>query len=181
VEPSPSVWESAVVVRVPSLEGTLAALRERFDLPRKPNGIPAHVTAIVPFLARVEIDEAVMTSLLEICGEIEPFEVTFPCTGRFPHVLYLEPDPGDVFVGLTEALARRWPQAQPYAGGHKEVIPHLTVTTGQSEAVFNAVAAEVTRVLPVTASLDAVQLYLFDGVRWVEERVLPLTRSGRGD
>lgn len=177
-QPERPAWESAVVVRVPDLDHLIGSLRRRFHLPLKPNGIPAHVTAIVPFLPRARLaEDGELPALRELCASIAPFAVTFAGTARFPHVLYLAPDPAEPFIALTRALTERWPEAQPYAGEHRRVIPHLTVTTSGSTHVFDAVAAELQRHLPISVGVGAAQLYLFDGRRWTAGAALPFRQG----
>lgn len=169
-------WESAVVVRVAALDEPITRLRGRFGLPRKPNGIGPHVTVIVPFLAQQDLaDEATLASLREVCAAVAPFDVTFARTARFPHVLYLAPEPAEPFIALTRDLTARWPQLKPYAGKEKQVIPHLTVTTSRPPKVFHQVDEALRPLLPVRVQIDAAQLYLFDGRRWTEHAQLPFT------
>jgi 2'-5' RNA ligase len=163
-------WEAAVVVRVPAVDQTISALRSRFGLPRKQNGIAPHITAIVPFLPQAELGEGpALSALRAVCSEIEPFDITFTHTGRFPHVLYLVPEPAKPFMALTNALMANWPQIQPYAGAHREVVPHLTVTTSRPPGVLDAVDEALAPRLPIAAHIDAAQLYFFDGRRWSEQ------------
>lgn len=169
-------WESAVVVRVPALDKTLARLRTRFELPRKPNGIPPHVTVIVPFLPRAQLtDEQDLPALRALCARCEPFAVRFAHTARFRRVLYLAPEPAEPFRALTRALTAQWEQVEPYAGERgKQVVPHLTVTTSRPARVFDLVDEALRPLLPIEARIDSAQLYLFDGRRWTEHASLPL-------
>ena len=157
-----------MVVRVPALDDTIASLRARFELPRKPNGIPPHVTAIVPFLPRAQLtEERALPALRALCTQFEPFTVSFAHTARFRRVLYLAPKPAEPFLALTRALTTRWKQLEPYAGEHgKQVIPHLTVTTSRPPRVFDLVDEALVPLLPIDVRIDAAQLYLFDGRCW---------------
>lgn len=169
-------WESAVVVRVPALDETLASLRRRFELPRKPNGIPPHVTVIVPFLPRAQLTEDQdLPALRAVCARFEPFEVSFAHTARFRRVLYLAPEPAEPLRALTRALTTRWEQVEPYAGEHgKQLVPHLTVTTSRPAQVFDLVDEALVPLLPIAVRIDSAQLYLFDGRRWSEHASFPL-------
>lgn len=170
-------WESAVVVRVPSLDKTIAALREHFDLPRKPNGIPPHITVIVPFLPAAELTEAVaLPALRSLSAAFEPFEVTFAATARFPNVLYLAPEPPEPFIELTRAIVDGWPLIRPYAGEHKAVVPHLTVTTSRRE-LFGSVSEALEPQRPLSVTVDGAHVYLFNGRRWTEHAALPFGSS----
>ena len=171
----PRAWESALVVRVPCLDDTVASLRRRFGLPRKPNGIPPHITAIVPFLPARDLDEeGALPELRSLCAEFEPFQVTFSRTARFPRVLYLVPEPADPFIALTHAIVERWPETQPYAGAHKAVVPHLTVTTSRPAKVFDKVAEALRPQLPVSARIESAHVYLFDRNHWTEHVAVAL-------
>lgn len=165
--------ESAVVVRVPALDEMIAALRGRLGLPRKPNGIPPHITAVVPFLPQAELGEdRELAPLREVCSGLERFDVTFARTARFPRVLYLVPEPAEPFIALTQKLIARWPHLEPYAGEHKQIVPHLTVTTSRPPKVFDLVDEALMPLLPVHVRIDAAQLYRFDGRRWTESATL---------
>lgn len=159
-----------MVVRVPALDETIATLRTRFELPRKPNGIPPHVTVLVPFLPRVQLtEEQDLPALRALCARHEPFEVRFAHTARFRRVLYLAPDPAEPFLALTRALTAQWAQLEPYAGAHgKQVVPHLTVTTSRPPRVFDLVDEALVPLLPIEVHIDSAQLCMFDGRRWTE-------------
>jgi len=167
-------WESAVVVRVPALDKLIAGLRRRFSLPLKQNGIPPHVTAIVPFLAASSLGEdGALPALRTLCAGCAPFDVTFARTARFPRVLYLAPEPAEPFIALARSLMARWPQLAPYGGGHRQIVPHLTVTTSRPPRVFDKVAEAIGSALPIVTRVEAAQLYEFDGRRWSELATLP--------
>jgi 2'-5' RNA ligase len=172
-----AAWESAVVVRVPAFDEPIDSLRGRFVLPRKPNGIGPHITVMVPFLPHAELDDhGSLAALRDVCAAVEPFEVTFGRTARFPHVLYLAPEPAEPVIALSAALTERWPQLAPYAGKEKQLIPHLTVTTGRPPKVFHQVEEALRPILPVRVQISAAQLYRFDGQRWSEDAQLPFGR-----
>jgi 2'-5' RNA ligase len=168
-------WESAVVVRVPALDQTIDALRRRFHLPLKPNGIQPHITVVIPFLPAAELgDDGALPALRVICSQFESFDVSFSRTARFRRVLYLVPEPAEPFIALARVLTAGWPQVGPYAGGRKELVPHLTVTTSRPPKVFDKVAEALRPELPVRAQIDEVQVYLFDRRRWTEHVSLGL-------
>lgn len=166
-------WESAVVVRVPALDQPIGSLRRRFDLPLKPNGIPPHITLIVPFLTREELAQApVMSELRDLCARVEPFSVCFAGTARFPRVLYLAPEPAQPFITLAQALTAHWPQLSSRVTRGGQIVPHLTVTTSRPRRTLDAVDAALAPLLPIRVELDCAQLYLFDGRRWTQDATL---------
>ena len=176
---APQAWESAVVVRVPAFDQTIAALRRRFSLPLKPNGIRPHITVMIPFLSASELGEdGTLPALRGLCAEFESFGVSFSRFARFRRVLYLVPEPAEPFIALAAALTASWPGIGPYAGGQKELVPHLTVTTSRPPKVFDKVAEALQPELPIRVQIDAVQIYLFDRRRWIEHASIPLAPLG---
>lgn len=162
-----------MVVRFPELDAQIDSLRGRFGMPRKPNGIPPHVTLLVPFLTRDELSQGGVSAVRELCAAVAPFEVTFARTARFPHVLYLAPEPADPFADLTRGLIARWPELTPYASREKQIVPHLTVATARPPKVFHQVQEALRPLLPIRAQVDSAQLYLFDGRAWTHDQELP--------
>jgi len=170
-----------VVVRFPELDQPIDALRGRFALPRKPNGIAPHVTVIVPFLGRDELtEERELPAVRELCATVGAFDVTFARTARFPHVLYLAPEPVEPFIALTRALLERWPQLRLAGNREKPIVPHLTVTTARPPRVFHQVEQALRPVLPLRARAESAQLYHFDGRRWTEDTQLPFGPEAGG-
>jgi 2'-5' RNA ligase len=165
-----------VLVQVPEAEPVVGEwrLRHTYDAPL---GIPAHVTLLSPFVPAEELNAEVEERLVRLLGEIEPFDVTFAQTARFPDVLYLEPEPSERFAELTAAIAAEWPEHPPYEGEHEVVIPHLTVAEGDDEELLERIASDVEPKLPVRTHVSEAQLYAEDATgRWHEHSRLPLGR-----
>jgi 2'-5' RNA ligase len=118
-----------------------------------------------------------MASLEALAAGLSPFGARLEAVGRFPGTAWLRPDPDGAFRRLTEAVARRWPEAPPYGGQFDDVVPHLTVADRQPEHVLRAVAGALEPRLPVAFRVDALSLHVFDGARWVRRRVVPLGGS----
>lgn len=89
-------------------------------------------------------------------------------------MLYLAPTPDQPFRALTESIAKRWPQAPPYAGKFTEVIPHLTVAHGQQAGVLHELEAALTDQLPIAATISSVNLFVSDGHRWRHHMDFPM-------
>ena len=157
--------QSAVVVPVPIIEPVVSAWRQRFDTSAA-QGMPAHITALFPFLPEHRLTGGVVARLRELCSELPVLDVQFSRTSRFPEVLYLDPEPSDGLRQLTGAIAQEWPEAPPYGGAFGEIIPHLTVAHGVGDGVLDGVEADVRRGLPLSARLAEARLYVFDGVLW---------------
>jgi 2'-5' RNA ligase len=170
------VRQTAVLVHVPEAEPVVGEwrLRHTYDAPL---GIPPHVTLLFPFVPADGLGAEVEERLERVLGEVEPFDVTFERTARFPDVLYLEPRPSKPFAALTEAIAAEWPEHPPYEGAHEVVIPHLTVAESNDEELLGRIVADVEPKLPVRKQVCEAQLYAEDEAgRWHERKRLPLGR-----
>ncbi|WP_086695310.1 2'-5' RNA ligase family protein [Streptomyces recifensis] len=167
---------SGLIVRVPEAEPLVRAWRDRLD-PSASAGVPAHVTVLFPFLDARSIDDGVCAAIGEVLGRHESFTVRFERCGRFPGVLYLDPEPDAGFRGLTEAVVERWPDNPPFGGQFDDVVPHLTVAQGHGDDVLRDAQAALLSGLPVTARVSAVDLLIYDGTRWRQRASFPLAQS----
>jgi len=167
---------SGVVVRV-RLPAPLERLRRHEDFAAKV-GVPAHVTLLFPFVPAAELRPGIRRVLAEIAATVEPFDVRFAEVGRFPGVVYLAPEPRYRFTALTEAIARRFPDYQPYDGAFDEVIPHLTLVESAT-APLDAVAAAAERHLPFSCHVGSMEV-LVEGpdAQWLGRWRIPFGRRG---
>jgi hypothetical protein len=157
--------ESAVLVRV-SLPLGLARIREEWH-PAVALGIPAHVTLLYPFVPRRWLTPRHRAALVDVLAGQRAFDVRFVAAHRWPGaIVYLAPDPADVFRALTERIAARWPEHPPYRGVLTEVIPHLTLVANEG-APLDAVRAAAELRLPFAARVRAVEVLAEgDDGRW---------------
>jgi 2'-5' RNA ligase len=169
--------ESAVAVPVPAAEPVISTWRAQFD-PSAAEGMPAHITALYPFVPADRLTFAVAQQLRDLCAAVPVLDVEFRHTGRFPEVLYLDPEPAGHLRELTAAIAERWPEAPPYSGMVDEVVPHLTVARGVFGSVFDEIEADVARRLPLRTRLAEAGLYVFERERWRRRLRLPFRGSG---
>ncbi len=159
--------ESALIVLVPEAERLLAPFRRLHD---PEAALPAHVTLLYPFLAPATIDGAVLTVLRTFFAGEPSFRTSFPRTGRFADVLYLEPDPPDRWLALIERLSARFPETPPYGGRFATTVPHLSVVHAASPDELDTVAEAFARTLadglPLHTQVDAVTLADDADGRW---------------
>jgi 2'-5' RNA ligase len=181
---------TALIVAVPEAEALVGDWRERYD--NASLGIPAHVTLLFPFVPLEKVDEPLLAELRELFGTQPAFSFSLTGLRGFPdQTLWLAPEPAEPFRRLTALICERYPDYPPYQGIHDEVIPHLTVTSGDV-SLRDEVDAALTPRLPIAAEAHEVTLLLEDeSARWhsgarfpLEQRPrpkLPLFSSGRGD
>lgn len=163
--------QTAIVVAVPAVEPVVDRWRQRHDASAQ-SGVPAHITIVYPFLDASRIDSAA-ADLQALFARERPFTVEFRRCGRFPDVLYLDPEPAERFVQLTDAAVARWPEAPPYDGAFDVVVPHLTVAHDVDEETLALVEADVAAKLPVRAGVAEAWLISFAGGRWERHIRLP--------
>jgi hypothetical protein len=124
-----------VIVRVPDAEPTIGPHR-RTHTPSGAEGMPAHVTLLVPFADSTLLDIEMVRELRETLARFSPLQFAIVRLARFagpPGVLYGAPEPVAPFMRLTERL-RDLSGFQPYGGLHTAVIPHLTIATRLADA-----------------------------------------------
>jgi 2'-5' RNA ligase len=130
----------ALVVPFQELAPVVDGLRERTCLSKPSHGMPPHVTLLYPSPDDVEGIAATLAGFAS-------FDVAFERVNRFPGTLWLEPEPSQPFVRMTEALCARFPDHPPYGGTYAEIVPHVTV----AQADFEASVEEAEGWLPLRA------------------------------
>ncbi|WP_370963207.1 2'-5' RNA ligase family protein [Amycolatopsis sp. cg9] len=142
----PEPGTTALVILLPAAEPVLDAAR-RVDPALVRPGLPAHVTALYPFLPDAELTDAVLDAARELAGTFPPIDV--PLT-EFVTAPGFAAIPAPALQPVTDAVCARWPEIQPY-GGRFGPRPgaHVTVAMGGTADVLERVAAEVRPLLPV--------------------------------
>jgi len=158
---------SALLVTVGEAEPLVGGHRVRFD-PVADRGVPAHVTALYPFVPRDDLDESWLGRVAAVVGEHAAFDYRFSSTAWFDRdVLYLAPDDPAPFAALTRALEREFPDYPPYQGRYADLAPHLTVAhsaDGVDDADLHAVEAELRSGLPIAGRAEHLTLLTEDDV-----------------
>lgn len=167
---------SAFVVCVPAAELLVDDLRRRFDVNHW-LGVPAHISLLVPFMTPDAITPAVIRKAHRAVESVKAFDFNLAKVGRFPQTAYLVPEPQERFLALTVALVKAFPRFLPYQGEHPSVIPHLTVSHGDSKNA-DVAALELKRRLEMCRAVQAhcshVNLMGNSAGRWMTLREFPL-------
>jgi 2'-5' RNA ligase len=174
---------SALVITVPRAAPLVEGWLERTAGMKPSQGVPAHVTVLFPFVPAERIDEALLEELRALFAGFEPFGFTLPRLARFPTTLYLDPEPAGPFRALTQAVAERWPEHQPYEGAFDEVVPHLTAAQGEPD-LLDLAEAEIAPKLPLVGRASEVTLLVEAerfGELWERHATFPFGSDGRGD
>jgi len=167
--------QTALVVVVPEAESLVGPYRRHHD-PSGAWGMPAHVTLLTPFREPRTIDDPLLAELGALFAETPSFTCRFEATGRFPGILYLAPEPTEIFRRMTERLVARYPGSAPYGGAHRRVVPHLTVLHDCADCLAERVAARLNEGLPLESEVQRVHLFVGANAEpgWKSVAVFPL-------
>ena len=124
-------FQSALVVEVPESEPIVGSLRDSFDAVSK-LGMPAHITILYPFIKPSDIHSNDLDRIGRLIYGFTEFCFSLKSVGRFPETTYLKPTPEEPFIEMTEVIYKSYPLFPPFGGIHDTVIPHLTVSNGNS-------------------------------------------------
>ncbi|MFJ1759345.1 2'-5' RNA ligase family protein [Amycolatopsis sp. NPDC088138] len=166
----PEPGTSALVILLPAAEPVLAAARRTAPALVRP-GLPAHVTALYPFLPAPELTDEVLDAVRELAAGVRPVDL---------RLTELAVAPGFSAVAtpslqpIADAVCARWPEVQPY-GGRFGPTPaaHLTVAMGGAEADHERVAEQVRPLLPLDARAEELHLVALDDEGWETRLVAP--------
>jgi 2'-5' RNA ligase len=108
------------------------------------DGMPPHITLLWPWVDQVD-NESLRRLTMALEG-ITRFDLTFRCTGRFPGVLYLAPEPSEQLLMLARKVWTTFPETPPYGGqlSHEPIL-HLTVAKSTDDAELDDIESEVTK------------------------------------
>lgn len=154
--PDGTAGETYLVVRIAVADAAVRAISGR-------DALPAHVTALGPFMPLVAMTSDDATAIGDVV------EAAMPWTARFGELrafedgtLWLAPDDDRPFRSLTTELAARFPGYPPYGGIFTDVIPHLTLQE-RSPVTLGTARLRLNATLPVITRVDTLELWLVHG------------------
>lgn len=151
---------TVLVVPVPALDDVVRERTAFYDasfVATDPEFVHAHITLLGPWAERPSAgDLACVARIAEATG---PFQVRLAQLGEFPDgVIYLRPEPDDQLRGLTSRLVAAFPQFPPYGDQYGDVVPHLTLDRRSATVTPATVNASVRHLLPLTITVDRIDL-----------------------
>jgi 2'-5' RNA ligase len=151
---------TVLAVPVPALDEVVRERTAFYDasfLSADPDFVHAHITLLTPWADRPAATD--LDQVGRIARAVAPFDVTLAQVGEFPDgVLYLHPEPDGQLRELTSRLVAAFPGFPPYGGRYDEVIPHLTLDRRSATVTSATVHASVGRLLPLTVTVDRIDL-----------------------
>jgi len=146
---------TALILPFPAAESLIGRYR-RADTPSGRAGMVAHATLLAPFIHGSALSEQDLERLRTVLSRFRPFPVELRSFARFDAigVLYLEPDPPEPMVAMSEALLDVFPQVEYPPAGANEIVPHVTVASRLAPSELDRIEAELTPRLPVPELVD---------------------------
>jgi 2'-5' RNA ligase len=174
--------EATLAIFVPEVETLVHPFHTRYE-PYALLGTPAHITINYPFHPGVDPSPDLHRQLEALFAEFDPFSFAFRRVARFPHVLYLPPEPAEPFTQLIERVATHFPESPPYSGAYESITPHLTVVQSEDEDVLDTLEEELLALaesfLPLMVQASEVWLLDNSSGTWERRVSFPLGQTGR--
>lgn len=142
---------ATLIVPVPEAEPLVGHWRQQYD-PPAPIGIPAHITLLFPFRPAAWLGQAGVAELAALLKEVPVTACTLERVGHFTRLVYLAPEPADLFVGMTRQLSERY-GLLPYGRADAGTTPHLTVARHEDPAILETVTQRLNAGLPLAFTL----------------------------
>ena len=151
---------SVLVVPVAALDEVVRERTTFYDasfLSADPNFAHAHITLLGPWTDRPSAQD--LGCVARIAAAVGLFSVKLAEVNEFPDgVIYLRPEPDSQLRELTSRLVAAFPQYPPYGGQYPDVVPHLTLDRRSAMVTPASVSASVSHLLPLTISVDRIDL-----------------------
>jgi 2'-5' RNA ligase len=165
-----AVGATSLAVTLPEAEPAIGRHR-RAHTPSGPEGMPAHATLIAPFVHSSRLGDDDLDAIRDALRPFRPFEVTLASFGCFEHIgcLYLEPEPREPFVRMSQALLAAYPEVEYPPEGATRIIPHVTIGGHLTAEQQDEIKQELAPYLPIRARADSVVLVeRGDDGRWFD-------------
>lgn len=152
--------ETGLILPVPAFESFLQQHRAT-NSAVSPEGVPAHLTLLFPFLPPFRCEEA-HAEVEGFFDSVEPFEFELTHVGWFEErVVFVAPSDPLPFVALTEQLIGQWTQCIPYGGRHGgKHVPHLTLGIEGTREEMISLAEAAKELLPMKCTAEEAWLMI---------------------
>ncbi|WIV55114.1 2'-5' RNA ligase family protein [Amycolatopsis nalaikhensis] len=166
----PEPGTTALVILLPAAEPVLDAAR-RVDPALVRPGLPAHVTALYPFLPSSSLTSEVFAAVRSVAAGFAPAEVSLAELVTAPGFAAI---PTPELQPIADAVCARWPEVPPYGGRFgPRPAAHVTVAMGGEDETLSRVADQVRPLLPRTDRAEALQLVALGERGWEPRLTAP--------
>lgn len=158
--PFPVGAESAIVIFVPEADEVIETIWPS-PRPLAETEVKAHITINYPFIASESDIDATVGKLSTALDRFKTFDIALTELRSWQTVLYLTPEPVQVFQAMIAAVWKAFPQSPPYGGKFSEVVPHLTLiestAAGEIEDLEPKLRLNLEGKLPIDARVRELQ------------------------
>jgi 2'-5' RNA ligase len=156
---------SAVIVRA-RLPAGLERVRRR-SVPDAPDGLPAHLTFLYPFVDPSRLDVSVRAAIAAVAARHTPFDYRLVAAARWPDTIYVAVEPTRPFVALQVDLGAAFPEHPIYGEPPGfAFVPHVTVAEGDASRDPRLLEDPAWSSLPRAARAVALEVVADRGRGW---------------
>jgi 2'-5' RNA ligase len=171
---------SVLAVPVPALDDVIRARTACYDgsfVSTDPNFVHAHITVLAPWANNPTAED--LARVEHIAQAVGPFTIKLSDIGEFPDgIIHLRPEPDRQLRELASRLVTAFPQFPPYSGRYDDVTPHLTLDRRSATVTPATVRASIGHLLPLTSTVDRIDLQWWANHGCRRLHAWPLGRSG---
>lgn len=145
--------QSVILIPAPSADPIISKWRKRYDQVVL-HGIPSHITLLFPFKDPSKITPEIIQKLKGIFSNVKQFSFVLDRIKTFPNVIFLDPNPREEFIKLTEAIVHVFPENPPYERKYKSINPHTTIAAKlsdikQTDLLKKQIEADISKNFPI--------------------------------
>jgi len=133
---------SVILIPTPLADPVIGVWRKKYDQVAL-HGIPSHITLLFPFKEPSKITQGVVQKLEILFSNIEQFSFSLGKINTFPNVVFLEPNPWESFITLTERIVSIFPEHLPWEGKFPSIHPHVTIANIGDSKIADSLKIEI--------------------------------------
>lgn len=154
---------TGLILRYPKINETVKTIRNEHD----PASflMDAHVTFFIPFIHINEMVDTDFQKLTNIVASYPQFISRFNHFGRFPGVLFLQPDETKMLQTLFVDIQTSFPHVTSYGNKNFKYQPHLTLAMGD-EQILDTIEEKNNYLLGVEEKIASLDLMVMKHEKW---------------
>jgi len=157
--------QSVILIPTPLADPVIGEWRRKYDQVVL-HGIPSHITLLFPFKEPSKINDEVIQKLNKIFSNVKQFSFILGKINTFPSVVFLEPNPREKFITLTEKIVDIFPENPPWEGKYPSINPHTTIANISDSKKIDSlkfeIEAGISKKLPIQCMAEEAWLMIED-------------------